>query len=136
MASLVKGTGEDPLCFAICDMLNLALPENVLWTHHPNNFMPINHKAPAEVRRLRIHSARMDRMGLRKGWPDYDFIHPATHIMHMIEVKTAIGQLSKEQRTIRNQCQSNGHPWALCRSVEQVWQQLHDWGFPIRRIAF
>lgn len=136
MASAVKGAGEDPLCFAICDMLNMALPEHVLWTHHPNNFMPINHKSVAEVRRMRIHSARMARMGLRKGWPDYDFVHPVTGVLHMIEVKTPTGTMQKEQREIRDLCIGNGHPWALCRSVAEVWQQLHDWGFPIRRITF
>lgn len=127
---------EDPLTIATSDMLRVALPDHVLWTHHPNNFMPIDHKNPEQVRRQKKHSARMAKMGLRPGWPDYDFIKPDDGRMHMIEMKTLKGSLSKEQREFRDECQRQGIPWALCRTTAAVWEQLNAWGFPIRKVAF
>lgn len=73
-------------------------------------------------------------MGLKPGWPDIIILHPTG--VFWIELKTAKGRLSPEQKEAHDliHC-ARGHV-AVCRSVDDVMTQLQMWLLPLRgRIA-
>lgn len=128
-----RSSDEDALCFAVGEMLRICLPDTVVWQHVPNEVLRIPKATPAIVAMMVRHNDRLSKMGRRNGWPDYEFIFEGR--VFMIEAKD-LGSLSKDQRDFRDDCARLGIPWALCRSAQSVWQQLHDWGLPIRKAAF
>jgi len=72
---------------------------------------------------------RRDR-GCRAGWPDLQIIYNGK--FHCIELKTANGRLSDNQRTCANAIIAAGGAWGCCRSVEEVEALLRAWGLPLR----
>jgi hypothetical protein len=89
--------------------------------------------------------AKLSRMGVRRGWPDFLFVHGGHP--YGIELKRPGARLSKTRsvRTKRGslrilQGQADVHPRliqagmtiAICTSVETVLAQLASWGIPLR----
>lgn len=69
---------------------------------------------------------RMKAAGVRKGWPDLQFAC-WDGITRFIELKSDDGALKPEQRLFRHYAEPHGI-WALCRSVDEVVDQLTRWG--------
>lgn len=72
--------------------------------------------------------------GVRRGWPDLQFLFP-DGVTRYIELKTATGSLSPEQRAFRDRCEPHGI-FALCRSVDDVAATLRRWGVRLRAHPF
>ena len=71
-----------------------------------------------------VRGAKLKAMGVKRGWPDILIIGPGPNVLG-IELKTAHGKMSPEQRAMELAfvgCQS----WyVLCRSVEEVQRAIH-----------
>lgn len=124
----VIGHPEEDAQAAIVQYLDLALPPGcgVFWSATMNGV-----KVHARTR------AKLKRQGLRPGVLDIVFI--ALHGAHglpvgqswWIEVKSATGALSKEQRVILDALWEAGRG-CVCRDPVQVCAALTAWDFPLR----
>lgn len=68
-------------------------------------------------------------MGLRAGWPDFVLVHQGRAIF--IELKAPKGRLSPEQVACHAELTRAGAVVAVCRSLGEVEQVLHDAGVPL-----
>lgn len=82
----------------------------------------------------RARGRKLKTMGVKPGWPDLLIL--AFQRTFWIELKTAKGRLSPEQRAVHEDLIAAGACVAVCRSIEEVQQALEAWELPIRgRIA-
>jgi hypothetical protein len=114
---------ENQTTVAVADVLQVACTPGWLWTHFPAG----EHRHP-------IVGARLQRMGLQRGWPDFVLLSPKV-VPHFLELKRGdMGQLSAEQEDFRDWCLKRRARWALARSVDEAIEQLQVWG-AISRLA-
>ena len=91
-------------------------------------------------------AAKLARLGLRRGWPDFLVVHCGK--VHGIELKRPGGRLSKDrvvrtrrgsarvvegQETTFAKLQAAGMPIAVCSEVTAVIAALVEWGIPMRK---
>jgi len=70
-------------------------------------------------------AALLKAFGVKKGAADVLILGwPASFIW--IELKTATGTLTREQKDWRDWCRSIGAPWFLCRSLDDVIEALES----------
>lgn len=115
---------EDALAKQVADALAWLLPAEVEWSHVPNG-----------GKRDAREGARLKGMGVKAGWPDLQFFwgqFPKDHF-GFIELKSAKGTLSEEQREFRDRCLANFRSYAICRSLDEVIDTLVGWQVPLRR---
>lgn len=110
---------EFRLSCVVADYLARALPADALWTHFP-----------AGESRSQITGARLKRMGLARGWPDYLIIWRGQLLG--IELKAKGGVTSVEQCAIARGMIENGFRWIVVHSLEQVEHFLAYEGIPLR----
>lgn len=103
----------------VADYLRKALPSTAAWSHFP-----------AGENRSEITGARLKRMGLAKGWPDYLVIHDGKLIG--LELKAGKGSVSKEQAEVGEAFVANGMSWTVVRSLEGVETFLRGEGIPLK----
>ncbi|WP_158876978.1 VRR-NUC domain-containing protein [Antarcticirhabdus aurantiaca] len=109
---------------AIYDFLVLVLPSSYRVHHSPNG-----------GKRSEKEGAKLKRQGTQPGWPDIEIVGP-TGRLFFIEVKRLVGgALSPEQIDLRDWCDANGVPWALCRTIDDVMAALAAWQIPTRQAA-
>lgn len=82
----------------------------------------------------RTTAGKAKASGVRRGWPDLQFLLPTGRTVY-IEMKTKAGSLSPEQRAFRDRCEPHDI-FALCRSVEEVATALRKWGVKLRAHPF
>lgn len=103
--------------------LSWCLPEDILWT------------ASMTGQNLSIRQATKNKAaGVKRGWPDLSFLFP-DGVTRFIEMKTATGSLTPEQRRFRDHCAGFGN-FAVCRSVEDVESTLRAWGAKMKNHPF
>lgn len=118
-----RANPEARLQIDVKQYLTLCLPDDIKWT------------ASLTGTHLSIRAAtRAKAMGVRRGWPDLSFLFP-DGVTRFIELKTATGSLSPEQRDFRDAARPHG-VWAVCRSVDEVEVQLRLWGARLRNHPF
>lgn len=105
---------EYQLACAVAEYLDYALPDTARFTHIPHG-----EKRDAKT------GAKLKRMGVRKGWPDFIILActrsgPATLC---IELKDGSG-LSPSQRDFRQWCEDCHHSYRVCTSIDDVRQWL------------
>lgn len=109
---------------AIYDFLVLVLPASYRVHHSPNG-----------GKRSEKEGAKLKRQGTQPGWPDIEIVGPLGRLF-FIEVKRLVGgALSREQIELRDWCETNGVPWALCRTIDDVMAMLAAWQIPTRQAA-
>lgn len=113
-----KANPESALQIAVKQYLVLCLPPSVEWTA---SLVGVNLPPMLAV--------RAKAMGIRRGWPDLQFLFP-DGVTRYIELKVK-ASLSPEQREFRDRARPHGI-WALCRSVDEVETQLRAWGVAMR----
>ena len=100
--------------------LKFALPEDYWWTANA-----------AGVRVSMQTAKKMKAAGVRRGWPDLQFMSPRGGV-RFIELKAGTA-LSHEQEQFRDACLATGRDiWALCRTLEEVRDTLERWKVPLR----
>jgi hypothetical protein len=126
---------EDALHASVAAALNVLLLPPAQWTTFPCGGYELSAAA----------SARLARLGVRRGWPDILLVHNGA--LFGIELKTRTGRLSKSRmvrtrgggaRHVTGQVemladlQRAGVRTAVCRSTDEVLAQLAAWGIPTR----
>ena len=91
----------------VADYLAVALPVDALWTHFP-----------AGEARTVITGARLKRMGLKPGWPDYLVVSNGRLIG--LELKAGKGKASPVQADVGERFLRAGFSWVVCRTLEDV----------------
>jgi hypothetical protein len=119
---------------AVAKMLELVLLPPAEWTCFPAGNIPLEPR----------FAAKLARMGLRAGWPDFLVVH---RWVYGIELKGTGGTLSRTRvvRSVRGAMRvvegqvdmfprlvSAGMNIAVCRSVDEVVTALGDWQVPMR----
>ena len=98
---------EDDLHITVAQYLDLALPENAVWTTIPAGGGG------------KIRGARLKAMGYKAGWPDLQiFCYGRPPIC--IELKSEKGTLSKAQEAMHEQLTLAGALVYTARCVEEV----------------
>lgn len=102
-----RSQDEFRLSCVVADYLAVALPRDALWTHFP-----------AGEARTAITGARLKRMGLKPGWPDYLVVSNGRLIG--IELKAGTGKASAVQADVGEGFLRAGFSWVVCRTLEDV----------------
>ena len=100
---------------SIADALRLAVAKDWLWTHFP----------AGEKRDLRT-AARLQRMGLKRGFSDFLLISPAGD-HHWLELKRGKAALTPDQVAFGEAMRERRVPYAVARSFEEAIDVLHEW---------
>lgn len=119
-ASISKVT-EAQLHASVAGYLNAILAPEVFWTTFPAGGGG------------RFRGAMLKRAGLRPGVPDILIIHGG--FTYGIELKTATGALSLEQKGCHMDLAIAGANVSVCRSLDDVAYFLKTWGIPTRARA-
>lgn len=97
------------------------MPAHVLWT-------ALDHAAKLSRRQGGERKAR----GVVRGIPDYLFVLPPEGQAAFIELKSATGRLTPEQRVWREYLLRSGAHHAVCRSLDDVCEALASWGVGLK----
>jgi hypothetical protein len=76
--------------------------------------------------RTKATAARLKRMGVVAGWPDFILL-PPTGLAHFLELKRRCGALSFAQEDFAAWCAANGVPYAVARNFNEALAQLKAW---------
>ena len=108
-------------CF-VADLLKRWCSEQWRWTHLPLGEL-----------RDKITAARLKRMGVNPGWPDFLFVGP--NGVFWLELKRrGSGRLSEEQAQMAAHLIACGHGYLCTSSVDDAVTQLKDLGILPSRI--
>lgn len=120
----MRGQEEFRLHCFVADTLRRCAEPEVLWTHFPSG-----------EDRSAATGARLQRMGLHRGWPDLLFILPGPQ-MAFLELKSAKGRPTKEQEQFRSRVTALGCWYEVARTGDEAIGVLRGWGVITRaRIA-
>jgi len=106
---------ENQLHSAVSVLLSHALRPGAYFFHVPN-----------DAKRSYATAARLKQMGMRAGHPDLTILFAGR--AYLIELKSARGRVTDAQTRAHALIADAGCPVAVCRSVEQVHEQIRDWG--------
>jgi hypothetical protein len=102
--------------FAVADLLRRCARRDWLYTH-----FPAGEYRPDET------GAKLQRMGLKRGWPDFLFISPQGRL-YCLELKSKSGVLDEDQRAFSRVMRSCALAYEVARSVDEAIRILHAWG--------
>lgn len=108
---------------AIADSLRLGLEQGWLWTHFP-----------AGEKRDAGAAARLKRMGLQPGFPDFLLISP-TGLHYWLELKRGRAPLTLAQSAFHLAMLKREVPCRVARSFEEAIDILRGWGAIRVRVA-
>ena len=77
--------------------------------------------------RSKAEAAILKSMGVRPGVADLCFVLPGARIA-FIELKAGNGTATPAQKAFRADCELQGVPYAICRSLAEVQGTLDGWG--------
>lgn len=81
----------------------------------------------------KARGGKLKAMGLVPGVPDILIV--ANGRAYWVEIKTATGRLSDDQKATIARLESNGARVCVCRSIDDVRQALADWGIPTKEVS-
>jgi hypothetical protein len=113
---------EEALHRSIVQYLAVALPAGWIFHHSRNGGMS------------KAENGRAKAMGAMAGFPDLVMFGPHAFTA-FIEIKTASGRLSPEQRGVHDMLRSMGFPVGIARSLEDVDDLLEEWRVPHLRLS-
>jgi hypothetical protein len=107
---------ESRLQTDVADILKAHARMEWRWSHFP----------AGERRDVRT-GARLKRMGLQKGWPDFQLVSPRG-LFHALELKRAGEDLTEEQQDFQVWCCRFGVPHSVAYSLNDALAVLDAWG--------
>jgi hypothetical protein len=116
LSNLRAKMAEDQIQGEIVSLFKVALRDDCFYFHVPNG----GKRSINEARKFKT-------LGVIAGVPDLVIIDQKG-MSHFLEVKTAHGSLSNEQKAFRDKCFSRGIRWALVRSREDAQHIVNQWG--------
>ena len=109
-------SSEHQLQSALCNYLDLALKRDLDYFAIPNG----------GLRHIRV-AVNLKAEGVKRGTPDICIMLPHGRVGWM-ELKTARGRQSLEQKGFAARCARLDHPYALIRSIDDAKDALREWG--------
>lgn len=106
---------ERALHMSVEAFLRRAWPDDLPYTHFP----------AGELRDART-AGKLKAMGLKPGWPDFQFILPNGQFAGL-ELKAKAGILTEEQMAVRDRMLALRCGYATARSVDEVEAILAGW---------
>lgn len=110
---------EEALQRAVARYLDLALPDDAVSFHVPNG-----------GGRTKAEGGALKAQGVKAGIPDHLVIHAGRPLF--IELKTASGRVTPQQREMHDGLIHAGAKVAVCRSIEDVADFLRSFDVPLR----
>lgn len=107
---------EEQIHCSIADLLRFKGHPNLIWWHTPNG----------ELRTGRT-GVKLKRMGVIPGVPDFCLVLPDGRAA-FLEVKSATGRLSPEQKAFAERCAASGAVCTVVRSSREAETYLGVWG--------
>ena len=111
---------EAVLHIAVADLLRQTCLPRWIWSHFP----------AGEARDVRT-GAKLKRMGLARGWPDFLLVKPARGTsrgqLFCLELKRQGEHLTDEQSAFRDWCDANAVPFAIARTIDEAIAILTEW---------
>ena len=104
-----RSTYEDELSFTVAQFLDI---QGWTYTHFP----------AGEYRPVKV-GAKLKRMGLKPGYPDYLIFFPRPSSActgTAIELKSPKGRLNANQKIVRKQLIEAGWAYFVCRTINEV----------------
>ena len=86
---------------------------------------------PNGGKRTRAEAGKLKWMGVLPGVPDLCVLRECGQAL-FIEVKTADGDMSREQDEFANWLLDNAYPFAVCRNIDKVRRCFALWGIKTR----
>ena len=114
---------EFELHVMVADTLRRWLSPDWKFTHIPNGEL----RSPST-------GARLKRMGVIPGWPDFVLLSGDTGIAHFLELKRRGMGLSDEQADFADFCSHHGLPYAICDTFDSALTQLLTWGAVLDKV--
>jgi hypothetical protein len=110
----------------VADTLRIAKPDRThwRWTH-----LPMGEKRDPAT------AGRLQRMGVKPGWPDFAFLHWTGHI-YFLELKSSTGILGEDQQDFHRFSRAAGVECAVARSYDEAIKILAGWGVVSASIEF
>ena len=115
---MARRSAEHELQKAIAAFLRVAMPPGTNWT-------AIDHAGTNAK-----HGAMLRARGVKSGVPDFHFTIKGK--VHWIELKTRTGRVSPEQNAFAEAEMDAGAYYDVCRSAEEVEDQLRLWGVKLQ----
>ncbi len=115
---------EAQLHRAVADFLRISLMLPTIWTSLDAGAGKMSRFAAGD------RKAR----GVQKGWPDILILNPGDHYTFVLglELKSAKGRQSPEQRAMAVSFRAVGGHYAVCLSIDEVVAELRAIGIPLR----
>ena len=117
-----------PLEFAlhcqVADMIRRWILPGWIWTH-----FPAGEARPHQIingKRVSLTGARLMRMGLNTGFPDFQFFHIEGRCA-FLELKRRGNTLDEDQDVISKHLQQAGHHYLVTDKIEVAIEALVDW---------
>jgi hypothetical protein len=101
----------------VADLLRRWAKPTWVFTHIPLG----EYRTPATA-------ARLQRMGVTAGFPDFIFLAPQGKGPFFLELKRKGGKLSEHQAGFALWCKLNGYPFEIADSFERALAVLQGWG--------
>ena len=111
---------EDGLQIIAASWLTANLHPSVIWWHTPNGGL-----------RNPVVAKKLSAMGVRPGIPDLLLDWPDGRLA--IELKSARGRVSKEQKDVGALMEAAGRPWHVARSLDEVRRLIAQYRVPRRQ---
>lgn len=108
---------------AVADAMRIGIAPGWIFTHFP-----------AGEKRDAGAAARLKRMGLKPGFPDFLLISPAG-VHHWLELKRGSAALTDAQKAFQLAMNERGVPCAVARSFNEAIEILTSWGAIRVRVA-
>jgi hypothetical protein len=112
-----RSASEFQLTCTVADLLRRSAAPGWLWTHFP-----------AGEQRPNMAGVRLQRMGLKRGWPDFILLPPVLGPAHFLELKRHRGVASDEQLGFELWAVSRGYPYVRAEGFEPALAALRRWG--------
>jgi hypothetical protein len=100
----------------VADALDRWISPGWRFTHFPSGEL-----------RDKITAARLRRMGVKPGWPDFILLSPVGHA-HFLELKRRGETLSDSQDEFAGWCAAHGYPFTVADDFSAALTILQDWG--------
>jgi hypothetical protein len=115
---------EFALHCAVADMLRRWIMPGWVWTH-----FPAGEARPSQIikgKRVSITGARLKRMGLHTGFPDFQFFHCDGQCA-FLELKRKGATVDEDQEAIAQHLKTAGHLYLVTDKLDVAIEALVDW---------
>jgi hypothetical protein len=133
-----RGTKPPPApefteCCMLADTIDRWIMPQWKWTHLPfgeNRDHAVN---PKTGKRYSLTGQRLQRLGTKRGWPDYIFVGPNRSVFWLEMKRARGGRLSDEQVDIGAHLVACGFAYLCTNSIDEAIRTLVDLGI-LRRM--